>query len=92
MIEAGLPKGVCNIVFGRGPSAGSALVAHPGFYLVTRLLLPLILLDVAGISFTGSTATGEFITRAAAPTHKKLSLELGNPKLTFYCHFRFLHC
>ncbi len=38
-----LPKGVCNFVFGTGPNAGAALVAHP--------LVPLI-------SFTGGTATG----------------------------------
>lgn len=62
MHEVELPKGVCNIVFGTGPNAGQALVEHPG--------VPLI-------SFTGGTATGEKISKAAAPFFKKLSLELG---------------
>ncbi|XP_015772461.1 PREDICTED: aldehyde dehydrogenase family 8 member A1-like [Acropora digitifera] len=60
--EAGLPPGVCNLVFGRGPKAGSAIVQHP---------------DVPLISFTGSTATGQAITQMSAPFFKKLSLELG---------------
>lgn len=60
--EAGLPPGVCNLVFGRGPKAGSAIVQHP---------------DVPLISFTGSTATGQVITQMSAPFFKKLSLELG---------------
>lgn len=62
MNEAGLPPGVCNIVFGTGPKAGAAIVKHP---------------DVPIISFTGSTATGEAITQMSAPFFKKLSLELG---------------
>jgi aminomuconate-semialdehyde/2-hydroxymuconate-6-semialdehyde dehydrogenase len=60
--EAGLPKGVCNMVFGKGDPAGSYLVRHPG--------VPLI-------SFTGGTVTGEKIQTLAAPHFKKLSLELG---------------
>jgi aminomuconate-semialdehyde/2-hydroxymuconate-6-semialdehyde dehydrogenase len=60
--EAGLPPGVCNIVFGRGETAGDALVSHPG--------VPLI-------SFTGGTATGLKVQMSAAPQFKKLSLELG---------------
>ncbi|QAA80274.1 aldehyde dehydrogenase [Aequorivita sp. H23M31] len=68
--EAGLPKGVLNIVHGTGPSAGQAIVAHPG---------------IKAISFTGGTKTGEHIARAAAPMFKKLSLELGgkNPNIIF---------
>ncbi|PKA82281.1 aminomuconate-semialdehyde/2-hydroxymuconate-6-semialdehyde dehydrogenase [Ulvibacter sp. MAR_2010_11] len=68
--EAGLPKGVLNIVHGTGPSAGQAIVAHP---------------NIKAISFTGGTATGEHIARTAAPMFKKLSLELGgkNPNLIF---------
>lgn len=62
MSEAGLPPGVCNIVMGRGPSAGAALVGHPR--------VPLI-------SFTGGTATAQAIVRDSAPYFKKLSLELG---------------
>jgi aminomuconate-semialdehyde/2-hydroxymuconate-6-semialdehyde dehydrogenase len=68
--EAGLPKGVLNIVHGTGPLAGQAIVEHP---------------DIKAISFTGGTKTGEHIARTAAPMFKKLSLELGgkNPNLIF---------
>lgn len=69
-IEAGLPKGVLNIVHGLGPKVGQAIVEHPG---------------VAAISFTGGTATGRTIASTAAPMFKKLSLELGgkNPNIIF---------
>ncbi|NNE66203.1 MAG: aldehyde dehydrogenase [Pyrinomonadaceae bacterium] len=69
-IEAGLPAGVLNIVHGTGPNAGAEIVKHPG---------------VKAISFTGGTATGEWIAREAAPKFKKLSLELGgkNPNIIF---------
>jgi len=68
--KAGLPKGVLNIIHGTGPSAGQAIVEHPG---------------IKAISFTGGTKTGEHIARTAAPMFKKLSLELGgkNPNLIF---------
>ena len=68
--DVGLPPGVLNIVHGRGPSAGAALVSHP---------------DVAAISFTGGTATGRTIAAVAAPQFKKLALEMGgkNPTLVF---------
>lgn len=68
--EAGLPKGVLNLVHGLGASVGAALTAHPG---------------VRAISFTGSTRTGVEIARTAAPDFKKLSLEMGgkNPSLIF---------
>jgi len=69
-IEAGFPPGVLNIVHGRGPSVGQALVAHP---------------TVKAISFTGSTATGAHIAATAAPQFKKVSLEMGgkNPAIVF---------
>ncbi|GGE43572.1 aldehyde dehydrogenase [Psychroflexus planctonicus] len=69
-IEAGLPKGVLNIVHGLGPAVGNALVKHP---------------KIKAISFTGGTATGKHIATEAAPQFKKLSLELGgkNPNLIF---------
>lgn len=60
--KIGLPKGVCNILFGLGQDVGEALVAHPG---------------VTAISFTGGTATGKKISQIAAPNFKKMSLELG---------------
>jgi len=69
-IEAGLPKGVLNIVHGLGPKVGSAIVAHE---------------KITAISFTGGTKTGAEIARIAAPMFKKLSLELGgkNPNIIF---------
>ena len=68
--EIGFPAGVLNIVHGRGPEVGEAIVAHP---------------EVKAISFTGSTAVGRRIAGIAAPMLKKLSLELGgkNPTLVF---------
>ncbi|NVK53074.1 MAG: aldehyde dehydrogenase [Flavobacteriaceae bacterium] len=68
--EAGLPKGVLNIVQGLGTTTGQAIVEHP---------------DIKAISFTGGTATGAHIARTAAPMFKKLSLELGgkNPNIIF---------
>jgi len=68
--EAGIPKGVLNIVHGLGTSTGQAIVEHP---------------DIKAISFTGGTATGAHIARTAAPMFKKLSLELGgkNPNIIF---------
>lgn len=69
-IEAGLPAGVLNIVQGRGPSVGQALVEHA---------------RIKAISFTGSTRTGASIAATAATQFKKISLELGgkNPTIVF---------
>lgn len=69
-IEAGLPKGVLNIVHGLGPKVGQAIAEHP---------------DIPMISFTGGTQTGALIAKTAAPMFKKLSLELGgkNPNIIF---------
>ena len=68
--EAGLPKGVLNIVHGLGKTTGQAIIEHPG---------------IKAISFTGGTTTGAHIARTAAPRFKKLSLELGgkNPNIIF---------
>jgi acyl-CoA reductase-like NAD-dependent aldehyde dehydrogenase len=59
--EAGIPEGVIQVVTGSG-ATGDALVRHPG---------------VGGVSFTGSAETGAKIAAAAAPTYKKVTLELG---------------
>lgn len=69
-IEAGLPKGVLNIVHGLGPKVGAEITKHP---------------KIKAITFTGGTVTGEAIARVAAPMFKKLSLELGgkNPNIIF---------
>jgi aminomuconate-semialdehyde/2-hydroxymuconate-6-semialdehyde dehydrogenase len=66
----GFPAGALNIVHGRGPEVGEAIVVHP---------------ETQAISFTGSTAVGRRIAGIAAPMLKKLSLELGgkNPTLVF---------
>ena len=66
----GLPPGVVNLVHGPGDPTGAALVAHPG---------------VDKVSFTGSTATGRKIMRAAADGLKRVSLECGGkaPCLVF---------
>lgn len=65
--EVGLPDGVFNLVHGYGPEVGAPLVAHP---------------DVALVSFTGGTVTGRAVAAAAAPSFKKLSLELGGKNAT----------
>src|SRR5690606_8068902 len=69
-LEAGLPEGVYQVLPGRGPEAGEALVRHPG---------------VAKISFTGSTAVGRRIMELGAGSLKRLTLELGgkNPNVVF---------
>jgi aminomuconate-semialdehyde/2-hydroxymuconate-6-semialdehyde dehydrogenase len=69
-VEAGLPKGVLNIINGTGNRAGQAIVEHPA---------------IPAISFTGGTTTGKHIAATAAPLFKKLSLELGgkNPNIVF---------
>jgi aminomuconate-semialdehyde/2-hydroxymuconate-6-semialdehyde dehydrogenase len=69
-MEAGLPKGVLNVVHGLGNKAGQAIIDHP---------------SIPVISFTGGTLTGKKIATAAAPMFKKLSLEMGgkNPNIIF---------
>ena len=62
MHEAGFPAGVFNLVNGDGPGVGSQLSCHP---------------DVDMVSFTGSSRAGIAISKAAADTLKRVSLELG---------------
>jgi hypothetical protein len=63
MNEAGIPKGVYNVVHGFGPdSAGEFVTSHP---------------DVDAITFTGETRTGEAIMKAAAKGARPVSLEMG---------------
>jgi aldehyde dehydrogenase (NAD+) len=68
--EAGYPAGVFNLVNGDGVNVGSALSRHP---------------DVQMMSFTGSTRAGTAVTRDAAETVKRVTLELGgkSPNLVF---------
>lgn len=69
-LEAGLPRGVLNVVTGYGHEAGQALAEHD---------------DVAKIAFTGSTATGRKILAASSGNLKQVSLELGgkSPNIVF---------
>lgn len=69
-LEAGFPPGILNVLPGRGPVTGQALVEHPG---------------VDKVCFTGSTDTGRIVMRAASAGPKKLSLELGgkSPNVVF---------
>ena len=60
--EAGIPRGVVNIVTGMGETAGDRLVRHP---------------DVDKVAFTGSTEVGKIINRNATDTLKRVTLELG---------------
>jgi betaine-aldehyde dehydrogenase len=68
--DAGIPKGVVNVVVGPGSVCGQRLVEHP---------------DVAKIAFTGSTEVGRSIAQGAAATIKRVTLELGgkSPNLVF---------
>jgi acyl-CoA reductase-like NAD-dependent aldehyde dehydrogenase len=70
MEGAGLPAGIVNILPGPGSTAGAAMAAHPG---------------IDKIAFTGSTAVGAHIMRAAAGNMKKVTLELGgkSPNIIF---------
>jgi aldehyde dehydrogenase (NAD+) len=61
-MEAGLPKGVVNVVFGKGGTVGDAMVNHS---------------DIRVISFTGSNATGSHIAAECGRQLKKVSLEMG---------------
>ena len=62
MHEAGVPDGVFNLVNGDGEGVGTSLSRHP---------------DVELISFTGSTRAGSLVSQNAAPTVKRVTLELG---------------
>jgi len=66
LTEAGLPRGVMNVVFGDGPDAGAPMLAHP---------------DTNLISFTGSTEVGRIVSNACAPTFKKCHLEMGGKNI-----------
>ena len=62
LADAGVPKGVVNVVFGRGSSVGTSLIRHP---LVKK------------VAFTGSTEVGREVAKLCADQMKKVSLELG---------------
>lgn len=62
MIEAGVPEGVLNLVYGPGSSLGDAIINNP---------------DVKVVSFTGSSDVGRIVNEKCAPTFKRVSLEMG---------------
>src|SRR5271169_6665155 len=64
--EAGLPRGVMNVVFGDGPEAGAPFLNHK---------------DVGLVSFTGSTDVGRIVSTACAPSFKKCHLEMGGKNI-----------
>jgi acyl-CoA reductase-like NAD-dependent aldehyde dehydrogenase len=66
LMEAGLPPGVLNVVFGDGPQAGAPILDNPGVKLV---------------SFTGSTEVGRIVSKACAPAFKKCHLEMGGKNI-----------
>jgi succinate-semialdehyde dehydrogenase/glutarate-semialdehyde dehydrogenase len=68
--EAGLPKGVFNVVTGSGRMAGEALVAHPA---------------VRRVAFTGGSSTGRRVMEIAGPQFKHVSLELGGSDPVIVC-------
>jgi len=62
LIEAGMPKGVVNILPGYGPTAGGAIACHP---------------QVDKVAFTGSTEVGHIVMETCAKTLKRITMELG---------------
>ena len=62
LAEAGLPRGVFNLINGEGPTVGDAISSHP---------------DIELVSFTGSTAAGIKVAQSAAPSVKRVCQELG---------------
>ncbi|GBP23965.1 Retinal dehydrogenase 1 [Eumeta japonica] len=71
LAEAGVPRGVVNVVNGYGPTAGAALTHHP---------------HVAKVSFTGSLEVGKIIQQAAGASNlKRVTLELGGKSPLVIC-------
>lgn len=68
--EAGVPAGVFNMIYGDGPEIGPVLASHP-------------LVDM--VSLTGSTMAGVSVSQQAAPSVKKVSLELGGKSANILC-------
>lgn len=68
--DAGFPAGVFNLIHGDGPTVGAGLSRHP---------------DIGMMSFTGSTRAGIAVSKDAADTVKRVTLELGgkSPNLVF---------
>ncbi len=76
MEEAGVPKGVFNLVDGDGPTVGEAISRHP---------------DIDMVSFTGSTRAGVLVAKAAAESVKRVSQELGGKSANIILEDADLH-
>ena len=70
LLEAGLPKGVFNVVYGDGPDVGARLVADDG---------------IAKVSFTGQVSTGRKVAGSAAESMKGVTMELGGKSPLIIC-------
>jgi aldehyde dehydrogenase (NAD+) len=66
LTEAGVPRGVVNLITGSGGKVGNPLMKHP---------------DVGLVSFTGSTEIGRAVSEACAPGFKKCQLEMGGKNM-----------
>jgi len=66
LAEAGLPRGVVNVVNGQGPEAGQPLVQHP---------------DISAVSFTGSSEVGRVVNEVCAPKLRPCHLEMGGKNI-----------
>ena len=66
LTEAGVPRGVVNVVNGTGPEVGAPLANHP---------------DVAAVSFTGSSEVGRLVSEACAPKLRPCHLEMGGKNI-----------
>jgi aldehyde dehydrogenase (NAD+) len=66
LTEAGLPRGVVNVVNGSGPEVGAPLIRRP---------------SVNAVSFTGSSEVGRLVSEACAPTFKPCHLEMGGKNI-----------
>ncbi|MEO0083742.1 MAG: aldehyde dehydrogenase family protein, partial [candidate division WOR-3 bacterium] len=62
LVQAGIPDGVVNVVYGSGGKVGEAIINHP---------------DICGVTFTGSSEIGKRIAEVCGATLKRCSLELG---------------
>ena len=66
LTEAGVPRGVVNVVNGTGPEVGAPLASHPG---------------VAAVSFTGSSEVGKLVSQICAPKLRPCHLEMGGKNI-----------
>src|SRR5206468_834077 len=66
LTEAGVPRGVVNVINGNGPEVGGSLLRNP---------------KIAAVSFTGSSEVGRIVSETCAPTLKPCHLEMGGKNI-----------